>query len=174
VRKNKTMKGGMFGAMLAAAAQQAAAQQAAARAPAAYPQQAPPAAGPAPNLSFLSRLPPGIISPQSAAALQTVAQQNPQALASLAGGVKGLAPHVGNFLQSATPFAKQFVGAAIQNAPLPAGQKMLLNAGLNVGSKVLPGATSFAYNQAMKNPQQALQTGANFANMLSKSGNFKF
>lgn len=150
MRKNKTMKGGMFGAMLAAAAQQGAqhaAQQAAARGPAGAPNQ----------LAILSQLPRGVITPQGASILQTVAANNPQAIASVGAGVQQLASCVGQVANLLGPTGKQIISTAIQKAPLPPLQKTLLTAGLNVGSKVLPGAASFAYNQAVKNPQQALQ-----------------
>ena len=178
MRKNKTMRGGMFGAMLSAAAQHAAqqaVQQAAARGPAAAARGPAAAAAAAPNqLAFLSQLPRGVITPQGASILQSVAANNPQALASVGAGVQQLASCVGQVANMLGPTGKQIISTAIQQAPLPAPQKMLLTAGLNVGSKVLPGAASFAYNQAVKNPQQALQLLGKGAAMIGNSGNFKF
>ena len=125
---------------------------------------------PSSSSSFLSKLPPGIASPQTLATLQRVAAENPNAIASLKGNLSALAPHVQKLANDASPMAKQLANTAIQNAPLTPAQRYAAEAAANAAAKLGPAALGMA----LKNPEGAARLGANAYNLVKGSGNFKF
>lgn len=115
---------------------------------------------------LLSKVPPGVASPKAIETLQTIARDNPQAVASLTQGMRNVAPHLGEFAKSATPVAKQFVSTTIQNAPLTPTQRMVANAAVGTASKLAPAALSMA----ARNPEGVLEVLGTATNVANKAG----